>query len=104
MERRRDRDLLAHEGQAEVADDRHAGVVGLGHLDAEQGRDLKAERARAAGRQVLLRLCDFLQLAAPDLRDAAAGGEIRILIKYRVHFLEHTVRHHRGIVVIGLSL
>ena len=95
--------LFAHEQEAGIAHHDHRRIVGASHLGADGRRHLVAERARAAGRQVAPGQFDVLQLARPDLGDAAAGGEHGVRREELVDLLEYTLRLDGYVFVIGLA-
>ena len=80
-----------------------AGSAGHATLAPMAAGNFVSERSRAAGSQIAPRPLDVLQLARPDLRDAAAGGEHGVGREETVDFLKHAVRLDGHVVVIGLA-
>ena len=62
-----------------------------------------AQRARATRRQIAPRQLDVLQLAGPDLGDAAAGGEDGVGREELVDLMEDALRLHGDVFVVGLA-
>ena len=76
--------LLHMEREPEVAHDGD-GAFASRDRSAECGGDIVAERARAAGREVMARQVNLLQLTGPYLGYAAAGRENDIVAKLERH-------------------
>ena len=95
--------FFRHEQEAGVSHHHHRRVVRVCHFGADSRRQLVAESARASRCQVAPRAVDILQLAGPDLGDAAAGGEDRVGRKEIVDLLKHALRLDGYVFVIGLA-
>ena len=95
--------FFRHEQEAGVSHHHHRRVVRVCHFGADRRRQLVAQSARAPRCQVAPRAFDILQLAGPDLGDAAARGEDRVGREEIVDFLKHALWLDGHVFVIGLA-